>query len=29
MATATLLNYEIEKGKRFLDALNEAGLSID
>ncbi len=29
MATATLLNYEIEEGKRFLDALNEAGLSID
>ena len=29
MATATLVGYEIEEGKRLLDALNEAGLSID
>lgn len=29
MATATLVDYEIEEGKRLLDALNEAGLSID
>ncbi|AFY80485.1 hypothetical protein Oscil6304_0748 [Oscillatoria acuminata PCC 6304] len=29
MATATLLNQEIEEGKRLIDALNTAGLSVD
>ena len=29
MATATLLNYELEEGQRLIDALNLAGLSTD
>lgn len=29
MATATLLNYEIEEGQRLIDALNSSGLSTD
>ena len=29
MATATLVNQEIEEGKRLMDALNAAGLSVD
>lgn len=29
MATATLVNQEIEEGKRLIDALNAAGLSVD
>ncbi|MGB3266367.1 MAG: hypothetical protein WBA89_20700 [Microcoleus sp.] len=29
MATATLVNQEIEEGKRLIDALNTAGLSVD
>ena len=29
MATATLLNYELEEGQRLLDALNLAGLLTD
>ena len=29
MATATLLNYELEEGQRLIDALNLAGLSTE
>ena len=29
MATATLLNYELEEGQRLIDALNLSGLSTD
>ncbi len=29
MATATLVNQEIEEGKRLIDVLNAAGLSVD